>query len=363
MLTIIIEWLRLVFILLFFIAILPPFINSKDEIGIGLVENDSASKEEDKTKRFSMRLEKIEFVAIIICIIISFICLTLTVNSKLIRISTVLILLIWAQASFGNSLGIIKNIVTQKKDSNFSRREYEAIYFFAYGVIYMILINIDNYLLKIFSNIEIIIVRDMLIAFMYIIILSIYLFMICTFILLIINKIGNNKKVMSKFNKMWTIYRNGIRCIFSKTYNIDDWKYHASSYAEKNTVVKKAVKWIIIVSLVVFDIIYNLLRGMLNFIVAFVGCLLSLLYYLLSGMKYLFAAIYRLSDVKWISYSLRISVILALTIVVVINRYSSIFLSIDSSTETLEFIAGTIVIPMMFELVLSYKKEFGKKEN
>lgn len=363
MLTTFIDWLRVVFALLFFIVILPPFINPKDEIGIDLFENDTTTKEEDSAKTFSMRLEKIEFVVMIVGIIIFSIFLMETVGFKVIRISTVFVLLIWIQASFGKSIGTIKNIVTQRKDYSLSRREYEAIYLFSYGVIYLILINIDGFFLKIISNIEIIMVRDMLIAFLYIIIVSIYLFLICALLLLIINKIGNSKKVMLMFDKMWRAYQHVIRYIFSKVHSVNDWKYHASIYAKENTDIRKIVKLVIIVPLIGFDIIYNLFRGMFNFVVAFVGGLLSLIYYFLSGVKHLFIAIYRLPDVKWISYSLRISIILALTIVVIINRYSSIFISINSSTETLEFIAGTIVIPMMLEFVLTYKKEFGKKEN
>lgn len=61
-----------------------------------------------------------------------------------------------------------------------------------------------------------------------------------------------------------------------------------------------------------------------------------------------------LSDRKIVAISFRFALIMALIVIVALNYYSTIF-KMEESTTVLEFIASTILIPVLFEWISSIK--------
>lgn len=62
-----------------------------------------------------------------------------------------------------------------------------------------------------------------------------------------------------------------------------------------------------------------------------------------------------LSDKRIVAISFRIGIILALVLVVILNRYEPIFKIGDANTAILEFVASAIIIPVVFEWINSIK--------
>ncbi len=71
------------------------------------------------------------------------------------------------------------------------------------------------------------------------------------------------------------------------------------------------------------------------------------------------------SDKMIIAFSFRLSIIVALVFIVVLNRYNGLFSNTnsDQNTAVLEFIASSIIIPVVFDWIYSLKtSKKGKKE-
>ena len=64
-----------------------------------------------------------------------------------------------------------------------------------------------------------------------------------------------------------------------------------------------------------------------------------------------------LSDRRLVAVSFRVALIVTLVATVIINRYTPIFREYEPSTEGLEFVASTILIPVIFEWISSMKRK------
>ncbi len=58
-----------------------------------------------------------------------------------------------------------------------------------------------------------------------------------------------------------------------------------------------------------------------------------------------------------IAASFRITIIVGLSATVIINRYEPFFLKQEESTAVLEFVSSAIVIPVIFEWIISFKNK------
>lgn len=95
-------------------------------------------------------------------------------------------------------------------------------------------------------------------------------------------------------------------------------------------------------------------------IMTFKYLLLFVGYIIISFVKIL-KKIALLSEKRMIGIFLRIAPIISLLIVVTINRYTRIFLYNEESTAILEFIASTIIIPIVFEWIYSANNKRNEK--
>ena len=74
-------------------------------------------------------------------------------------------------------------------------------------------------------------------------------------------------------------------------------------------------------------------------------------------------AIFKLSDKKIVAVSFRIAIIAALVITVIVNRYDVFVKNVEESTSVLEFIASSIIIPVVFEWINSGRKSAEIEKN
>ena len=75
-------------------------------------------------------------------------------------------------------------------------------------------------------------------------------------------------------------------------------------------------------------------------------------------------------SIKWISklsdkrigvLSFRVAFVMALAITVIINRYQPLLKNYEESTSVLEFVASSIIIPVIFEWIYSIRQQ--EKDN
>ena len=113
------------------------------------------------------------------------------------------------------------------------------------------------------------------------------------------------------------------------------------------------IPFVIDVSIVMFIVMYGILTKLLKYVAIFV---LYLKNTFIKGLD----IIVELSNRHITAILFRLSIVAALILIVASNRYDSIFKITDSSTAILEFIASSIIIPIVFEWIHSFKKNNSK---
>ena len=132
-------------------------------------------------------------------------------------------------------------------------------------------------------------------------------------------------------------------------------KYWYSICQQKN--IWKAVLCLFAPVVFVFDLcvgVILLICAVIYSTVLYCGLLLFELYKILIKPVAIFA---KNSNSKNIALSFRLSMLIALSSLVILNRIDSFFQSVESSTAILEFIASSIVIPIVFEWISTIKQK------
>lgn len=96
-------------------------------------------------------------------------------------------------------------------------------------------------------------------------------------------------------------------------------------------------------------------NGLLSFMNSSVGYIFVLARMIKKTLNRISNWILGLSDKRIVAISFRIGIILALVLVVILNRYEPIFKIGDANTAILEFVASAIIIPVVFEWINSIK--------
>lgn len=111
---------------------------------------------------------------------------------------------------------------------------------------------------------------------------------------------------------------------------------------------------------IIADLLWTAILMILQFLNDATGHLLSILTFVKRKVAALCRLGMNISDERVVGISFRLSIILSLSIMVIINRYQLVFTCKEESTEVLEFIASTVIIPVVFECIFSLKKRNEK---
>ena len=261
------------------------------------------------------------------------------------------------------SLKILKIIVMTDSKTPINQLDVLAIGGVSYIIWY---IAACNYTSKLFALIEKIpndIISDLLIMIMYIILGFIYLF----FIFALLQNIFYNIAVFLKKiiglcplkDKICTIEKN-LESRNNKTIQNKKIIINYIKWSKRFRLIWRILLWLFIPLAFVLDVItmtiiitISILTEFLKYIALF---LLFLKNIFIKGLD----IIIELSNRHITAILFRISIVVALIIIVVSNRYDSIFKLTDSSTSILEFVASSIIIPIVFEWIHSLKKDNSK---
>lgn len=256
------------------------------------------------------------------------------------------------------SIKIVQNVVKSHDGGMLSFRELTAINTLAYLTWFLKLQNIFEKIIEHLYNSIHIYLTDILIAFIYVLIFSLYIFFICAlFSELIIIFFKSLKNISTKLSckvkienceDFW-ISKIGENIPFSSTL-IFQWKFFG-----KHTQYIHWLRYLLLPVTFVLDIIITLFNVLITLIINSIGYVFILIRLLKRTLFKFINWLLSLSDKRIIAISFRVSIIMALVCIVVTNRYHSIFRVQESSTAVLEFIASAIIIPIIFEWINSFK--------
>jgi hypothetical protein len=123
----------------------------------------------------------------------------------------------------------------------------------------------------------------------------------------------------------------------------------------KRHILLRIVVWFVSPLLFAFDILMIACRMMLSFARTSVGYIFLLLRMLKRTCGKIVVWVGQVSDHRVVTLSFRLGLIAALVITVITNRYAPLLRVYEASTGTLEFIASTILIPVIFEWISAAK--------
>lgn len=258
------------------------------------------------------------------------------------------------------SVNILGNVIKENSHDKLSTREKKAIEIIAFVIWYLGNTNLYNWVEKIIIQCQNIMLSDALLAFLYIIVLLVYTFFILALLptplfcgIKFLRFIGKNfprKKQLETFGN-WLIEHINSPV---KTKPI---LVHAIIYAkERNQRITRYLIYLLLPAVYLIDIIKLIISFICAFFVSTVGYLVLLFRLIKTSVKRFFLWILNLSDKRIVAVSFRVALIFAFISVVAMNRYQPFFREYEKSTAVFEFLASSIIIPIIFEWISSARK-------
>lgn len=204
------------------------------------------------------------------------------------------------------------------------------------------------------------IVSDLLIMIVHIILCFTYIFFICSVLAPpIIKGVGSLRKICSKILSKERIKgfedfsekrsRERIKedaCLIEYIENIES----------KNIIIIKVLGGLFIPIVFIVDVLLMLVNIGISIVFSVMKNVIMLLRLMKDTFMKTLDWISNLSDKRIVAVSFRIALIIALVITVGFNRYITIFKNYEASTAVLEFVASSIIIPIIFEWISRFNR-------
>lgn len=256
---------------------------------------------------------------------------------------------------------VVNNLLKSKDDRRISLNERVAINTLAYAIVILKLYKIPDRFMDLFLRVENNILFDVLILFYYIVAFFVYIFLLCS---LISNIVFYFIKII---NKMYAKFINKdkiFKCeqyIINKIYKIKNMSCLGELIFDSVTKKCKFKKILIYSFLlpIVFlvDFIISILICFEIFILFTIQYGFTFFRMLGRKVKQYVKKILIISEKQIVIYSFRIAFIVALLLVVILNRYQPFLRQYNESTTVLEFVASTIIIPVIFKWIYSLENK------
>ena len=207
---------------------------------------------------------------------------------------------------------------------------------------------------------------DVIIVLIYVIAFYFYIFFICSLLPeIIFSTIKLLKKIYevlpwkTKIKSWGDLWIDKIdKPIGWKSVLIWQWK----TIGEWKFIVRW-VRYLLLPITFILDIILLCVNALVSLMGSAVGYIFVLARMIKKTLNRISNWILGISDKRIVAISFRIGIILALSFVVILNRYQPIFKIRDANTAILEFVASAIIIPVVFEWISSIKCNKASSEN
>ena len=319
-------------------------------------ENENVTLSNDEKWQNNLRI----LIAIVAIIIFIFFTIYGLINKKFLLLFFLICVPIYLEKMIEVivSLGTVGNVVKSNDTGVLSFREHMSI-FLVSGFVSLLqqgncFEKINKFILKSCENIA----ADLLLIMLYVLTFFLYTFLICSqvpIIMLLTKKAYKKlirylpgKEVVKKYGDYFVerleepIKQSNLSISFIEMIK------------DKKTWIKKLCGIIVAITFCI-DVVLFLVRVLWSIISSAFGYGVILLRLVKNVLKKLFNTIFNLSDKKLVAVSFRVAIILALVITVILNRYDVFVKNVDESTAVLEFLASSIIIPIVFEWIYSEK--------
>lgn len=256
------------------------------------------------------------------------------------------------------SFGIVEKVVKSSDNEKLSFKERTAINTLAYALWFFGLYQMFEKAIEKIAACSNAYLSDVIIVLIYVVAFYFYIFFICSllpgiifFAIKLLKKIYEVLPWKTKIKNCGDLWIDKIdKPIGWKSILIWQWKTIGRWKA-----VVRCVRYFLLPITFFLDIILLCVNGLLSFMNSSVGYIFVLARMIKKTLNRISNWILGLSDKRIVAISFRIGIILALVLVVILNRYEPIFKIGDANTAILEFVASAIIIPVVFEWISSIK--------
>lgn len=257
------------------------------------------------------------------------------------------------------NMEIIGNIVKGEKSGELNYSESVAILTTAIIASYCNTYKIPDKI-QIFANsLSNAILSDWILISFYVISIFICVFFCCALLinpLKMIVKISKNACRHVSFDKINEVFvRLGKYANSQINSEICSIKMLEYSFNQKN--FQKFLLWLAIVPTLAYDFVKIILDFMLKLFASLIWQTLLIIKQIFNMVVKFITWLTSLKGRSVVAVSFRVAIILALSFSVIINKYQPYLRNYEESSSILEFISSSIIIPIIFEWILSYKKE------
>ena len=258
------------------------------------------------------------------------------------------------------AIGTLGNVVRSNDGGCLSNQERNAIQVIAYIVFLLGIINPYKRLLEYVEQLSSNMVSDALTALIFVFFSFVYTFLIIVLISTPLSCGIHLLKIVVKhlpFRKQFK--RRGdyfVKRIDNKVEN-EACLVCVIKYIQRLRCRVKFLLYFLLPLVYLFDIIKICVLVLLSTIQSSIGYIVLLFRIIKNATKEMLLWFLKLSDKRIVVVSFRLALILALVSITILNRYQPIFKKYDESTAMLEFLASSIVIPVIFEWIYSIKNE------
>lgn len=263
------------------------------------------------------------------------------------------------------SATIIGRIVKGDLSGELSKNESTAIMMLVLTINYFNAYNFPNKIQTFANSLSNAILSDCILISFYVLSIFVCVFFCCS---LLLNPIKMLVKVLRKIcvkipwqsiNQWFTsIGHFANDSISTKTYTATVIEYSISC-----KILNKVLLWITLGPIAIFDVVKIIMEFIVKLFV-------SIIWYTYVIIKQIFELMIRfiiwltsLEGRTVVAMSFRVAIILAFGFSVILNRCEPFLRNYEESTAILEFVSSSIIIPIIFEWILSYKKGLKSDTN
>lgn len=357
---ILIDVFALIFVVVFLTATIttvltiPEQLNTKD-----FSPMDQGKSDVVKEKRWEKRIRNSLFGVMLIGLLLGFLLLYFRFRkySWIILFFSLEIYLEYAIDAY-KSVSVLKNIVMSNEDQPLSRQENNALLFVSAFLCVLNMMRIPENVIKLITACTYDILADVLLCIFYVLLIFSYSFLSFVFLPKIIyNFLCFRKRRHREEDSKSRSSR--FRNYFLSCLSVQKRPEELTICLIKFLKVKNRIFWkigyIFIPLIYVIDLGVLLIWNVYAILCRIIGYILRLIVLLRNSILKGVLWILQLTTKRAVAIIFRISIILALIFVVAWNRYHPFFRLFDSSTAVFEFIASAIIIPIMFEWIISAK--------
>ena len=255
------------------------------------------------------------------------------------------------------SVSVLKNVVTSNEEQPLSRRENNALLFVSAFLYILSTIRIPENVIELVTVCKNDILTDVLLCTFYVLLIFVYLSLAFVFLPKIIYNFTCllKKRYKKKQKSIWERVRDYFLGCLSGQKRPKELTIYLAKFVRVKDRISWKIGYIFIPLIYVVDVGVFLIWNVYAMICRIIGYTLYLFILMKNSILKGTLWILQLTTKRATAIIFRISLILALVFVVAWNRYRPFFRLYDASTAVFEFIASAIIIPVMFEWIISTK--------